>query len=58
MSLPQTMKTEDLHGATLVSLTFATDPLVEETDVFTGREVLTTNAGTVGSLLFVVRRPG
>ena len=52
------MKTEDLHRATLVSLKFATDPLVEETDVFTGREVLTTNAGTVGSLLFVVRRPG
>lgn len=58
MSLPQTMKTEDLLGATLVSLKFATDPLVEETDVFTGREVLTTNSGTVGSLLFVVRRPG
>ena len=58
MSLPQTMKTGDLHRATLVSLKFATDPLVEETDVFTGREVLTTNAGTVGSLLFVVRRPG
>ena len=58
MSIPKTMKTADLHEATLVSLKFGTDPLVEETDVFTGREVLTTNPGAVGTLVFVVRRPG
>ena len=52
------MKTEDLHEATLVSLKFGSDPLVEETDVFTFKEVLTTDPGTAGTLVFVVRRPG
>lgn len=52
------MKTSDLHEATLVSLKFGNDPKVEETDVATGREVLTTNTGSVGSLVSVVRRPG
>ena len=41
-----------------MSLKFANSPLVEETDVFTGREVLTTNPGSVGTLVFVVRRSG
>ncbi|KAL3767935.1 hypothetical protein ACHAW5_006856 [Stephanodiscus triporus] len=41
------MNTDDLHEATLVSVKFGSDPLVEETDVFTGREVLTTNPGSV-----------
>ena len=59
MSLPKTMKTEDLHEATLVSLKFGSDPFVEETDVFTGKEVLTTtDPGTAGTFVFVVRRPG
>jgi hypothetical protein len=56
--IPETMNTDDLHEATLVSVKFGSDPLVEETDVFTGREVLTTNPGSVGTLVFVVRRPG
>ena len=42
----------------LVSLNFGSDPLVEETDVFTGQEVLTTDPGSLGTLVFVVRRPG
>lgn len=56
--IPKTMKKEDLHAATLVTLKFGSDPLVEETDVSTGREVLTASAGPVGALAFVVRRPG
>ena len=57
--IPKTMKTAVLHAATLVSLKFGSDPpLVEETDVFTGKEVLTTDPGAVGTLVFVVRRPG
>ncbi len=56
--IPETMKTHDLHEATLVSVKFGSDPLVEETDVFTGREVLTSSPGSLGTLVFVVRRPG
>jgi hypothetical protein len=56
--IPETMKTHDLHEATLVLVKFGSVPLVEETDVFTGREVLTTSPGAVGTLVFVVRRPG
>jgi hypothetical protein len=58
MAIPKTMKTNDLHEATLVSLKFATEPapLVEETNVMKGCEALT--SGDVGSLVFVVRRPG
>lgn len=56
--IPKTMKTEDLHKATLVSLKFGKDPLVEETGCLTGRELLTTNPGSVGTFVFVVRRPG
>lgn len=56
--IPKTMKTEDLHKATLVSLKFGKDPLVEETGCLTGRELLTTNPGFVGTFVFVVRRPG
>ena len=56
--IPGTMKTHDLHEATLVSVKFGSVPLVEETDVFTGREVLTKSPGSVGTLVFVVRRPG
>jgi len=56
--IPKTMKTADLNEATLVSLKFASKPLVEETDVITGHELLTTNPGAVGTLVFVVRRPG
>jgi len=52
------MKTADFHKATLVSLKFDTDTLVEEIDVFTGKEVLTTDPGPIGTLVFVVRRPG
>ena len=58
MTIPKTMKTEDLQKATLVSLKFGTDPLVEEIDCLTGRELLTTDTGDVGTLVFVVRRPG
>lgn len=57
--IPETMKTHDLHEATLVSVKFGSDPLVEETDVFTGREVLTSSSSdSLGTLVFVVRRPG
>ena len=42
----------------LVSLKFNDNPLVEEVDVFTGEEVLQQNVGSVGTLVFVVRRPG
>jgi hypothetical protein len=55
--LPKTMKLAALNEAALVSLKFAKDPLVEETDVCTGKELLS-KSGTVGSLVFVVRRPG
>jgi hypothetical protein len=60
--LPKSMKTEELHAANCVTLTFASSdsspPLVTETNVISGREVLTTNPGPFGTLLFVVRRPG
>jgi hypothetical protein len=56
--IPETMKTHDLHEAALVSIKFGSDPLVEETDVFTGREVLTSSSDSLGTLMFVVRRPG
>lgn len=57
--LPKTMKTEELNAAICVPLTFVSDsPLVTETNVITGREVLATNPGPFGTLLFVVRRPG
>lgn len=56
--IPDTMKTADLHEATLVSLKIGGDPLVEELGVCTGREVLTINPGPLGTLVFVVRRPG
>lgn len=53
------MKTEELHAAKCVTLTFASDPpLVTETNVISGRELLATNPGPFGTLLFVVRRPG
>lgn len=42
----------------LVSLKFNDNPLVEEVDVFTGEEVLQQNVGSIGTLVFVVRRPG
>ena len=47
----------------LVSLKFGTDPLVEEADVATGREVVTAaddngSTATCGTLVYVVRRPG
>ncbi|KAL3823371.1 hypothetical protein ACHAXA_008866, partial [Cyclostephanos tholiformis] len=54
--IPETMKTHDLHEATLVSVKFGSDPLVEETDVFTGREVLTSSPGSLGTLVFVARK--
>ena len=47
-----------LHEATLISIKFGSSPLVEETAVFKGREVLAANSGTCGTLAFVVRRPG
>ena len=56
--IPKTMKTGDLLEATLVSLKFGSDPLVDETDVFKGQEVLSANTGAVGTIVFVVRRPG
>lgn len=56
--IPETMKTADLHEATLVRLKIGGDPLVEEVDVCAGREVLTMNPGPLGTLVFVVRRPG
>ena len=60
--LPKTMKTEELHAAKCVTLTFASSdsspPLVTETNVISGRELLATNPGPFGTLLFVVRRPG
>lgn len=57
--IPKTMKTAVLHGASLVSLKFGSDPLVEETDACTGKEMLApTNPSSIGTLVFVVRRPG
>jgi hypothetical protein len=56
--IPKSMKTHDLHEARLVSIKFGRDPLVEETDVFTGGEVLTTGPGSMGTLVFVVPWPG
>jgi hypothetical protein len=58
--IPTTMKTSDLHEARLVQLQFKEDDslLLEETDVFTGQEVLRDNTGENGSICFVVRRPG
>ena len=57
MMLPKEMKVSDLHGARLVLLK-TTDTGVEEVDVFTGKEALTQNPGALGTLVFVVRRPG
>ena len=34
------------------------EPLIQELDVYTGKEVLKQNTGPNGSLCFVVRRPG
>ena len=56
--IPKTMITAALHEAVLISIKFGTSPLVEEIAVFKGREVLTANSGPVGTLAFVVRRPG
>lgn len=57
------MKTKDLHEARLTSLQFSDNdppasPLVKETDVLTGKEVLARHSGPVGTLAFVVRRAG
>jgi len=53
------MKTAALHGANLVHLQFnEKEPLIQELDVYTGKEVLKQNTGPNGSLCFVVRRPG
>ena len=54
--LPKEMKVSELHTARLVLL--KTDTSVEEVDVSTGKEVLTQNPGALGTLVFVVRRPG
>eukprot|EP00804_Cyclotella_cryptica_P031310 CCRYP_011120-RA/>CCRYP_011120-RA protein AED:0.08 eAED:0.08 QI:81/1/1/1/1/0.66/3/735/118 len=57
--IPKTMKTSDLHEARLIQLQFnKDDPPVEELNVFKGEEVLRENSGPMGSLCFVVRRPG
>ena len=57
--VPKTMKTAALFAAALVEIEFKKEPLVEETGVITGREMLTKNAaGPLGSFVFVVRRPG
>ena len=56
--IPKTMITAVLHEATLISIKFGSSPLVEETAVFKGREVLSTHSGSLGTLAFVVRRPG
>lgn len=56
--IPETMKKADLSEATLVSLSFCRGPLVSETDVLKGREILTCDPATAGTLVFVVRRPG
>ena len=57
MPLPKELKVSELHSARLVLLK-KTDTGVEEVDVFTGKEVLTQKPGTLGTLVFVVRRPG
>lgn len=54
--LPKGMRVSELHTARLVLL--KTDIGVEEEDVVTGKEVLTQNPGALGTLVFVVRRPG
>lgn len=57
MKLPEEMRVSDLHNSRLVLLN-TTETGIEEMDVFTGKEVLTQNPGAVGTLVFVVRRPG
>lgn len=56
--IPNTMKTSDLHQAKLVELKFGDNDKVEEVGVTTGKEVVTSNPGKLGTLVFVVRRPG
>jgi hypothetical protein len=58
MKLPEEMRVSDLHNARLVLLNTTETGNIEEMDVFTGKEVLTKNPGAVGTLVFVVRRPG
>ena len=58
LSSPSNILLHGIFGVQLVLLQFGSDPLVEETDVCTGREMLTTNPGSLGTLVFVVRRPG
>lgn len=57
MKLPEEMRVSNLHNSRLVLLN-TTETGIEEMDVFTGKEVLTQNPGAVGTLVFVVRRPG
>lgn len=54
--LPKELKVSELHSARLVLL--KTETGIEEVDVFTGKEVLTQQPGALGTLVFVVRRPG
>ena len=60
MAIPKTMNTAALFAAALVELRFGKEEAqtVEETDVITGKEMLTNAAGPLGSFVFVVRRPG
>jgi len=59
MAIPKTMNTAALFAAALVELRFGKEAqTVEETDVITGKEMLTNAAGPLGSFVFVVRRPG
>lgn len=60
--IPATMKLSDLNEASLISLAFGKNDgkerLVKEFDVIKGSEAIAANKGKVGSLCFVVRRPG
>lgn len=60
--IPSTMKLSDLNEAPLITLAFGKndgkEKLVDEIDVSKGSEVIAANKGKVGSLCFVVRRPG
>ena len=56
MQLTEAMKTANLKQTKLVPIDLAVG--VQEMDTIQGEEAIMANTGTVGSIAFVVRRPG
>ena len=56
MQLTETMKSADLGKANLIPIDFTVG--VQEMEPVTGEEAINTNTDNIGSIAFVVRRPG